>query len=107
MTFLKSVIYRDYFMENARARFLFMSWVVSENEWAQRTSEFSDTKQRVKKIVQSIFHAEMCLFHKYGDLSTEMTVMKKSFCFYSQPNSDAKDEKSSFAASDWTNDVFH
>jgi len=43
--------YRDYSMENARVRFLFTSWVFSQktNEWAQRTSEFSDTTQRVNK----------------------------------------------------------
>jgi len=37
---------RDYFMENARVRFLFTRWVVSENE-------------RVS--------AAMCLFHQYWD----------------------------------------
>ena len=32
------------------------------------------------------------LFHKYWDLSIEMTVMRQSFCRESQPISDANDE---------------
>ena len=61
---------------------------------------------------QQEFSSYKYLFYKYWDLSTEMTVMKKIVLFLVAANQRRErwnftSEKSSFAASDWTNDVFH
>ena len=40
------------------------SWKMRAYDFYSRV-EFSDTYQRVNKIVQSIFHAVICLFHRF------------------------------------------
>ena len=46
------------------------------NEWAIFIHEFSDTPQRVNKIVRSIFHGVICLFYKYWDFWKEKLPVK-------------------------------
>ena len=73
-------VYRDYFMENARVRFLFTSWVVSENErmnaanewvfWYNSTSEY---KNRTK-------HFPWCNLFILLILRLLKTRWKSNFC---------------------------
>ena len=61
------VVHIEYFMESARVRCLHTSCGVSElsNKWAKRTSEISDTKQRVCKHRTTHFPCGIIMFVIY------------------------------------------
>jgi len=93
---MNELINREYFMENASVRFLFTSDKYQKtNERVLEQVEFSDTSQRVNNTK----HFPCCI------------VFIIYILRFQNPDTDGEkpmdSEKTSFAASDWTNDISH